>query len=88
MCNNCVMNKGKLLWSGIEQCRFNPFPNKPWFLLVYNYKSFDNTVGKGEIARHEQFLIFRSVFYPFGELSAVFIKFEIVVCKPFLFGRV
>ena len=22
-----------------------------------------------------------SVFYPFGELSAIFIKFEIVICK-------
>ena len=29
-----------------------------------------------------------SVFYPFGELSAIFIKFEIVVCKLFQFGRV
>ena len=30
----------------------------------------------------------RSVFYPFGELSAIFIKLEIVVCKLFQFGRV
>ena len=29
-----------------------------------------------------------SVFYPFGELSTIFIKFEIVVCKLFQFGRV
>ena len=29
-----------------------------------------------------------SVFYPFGELPAIFIKFEIVVCKLFQFGRV
>ena len=29
-----------------------------------------------------------SVFYPFGELSAIFINFEIVVCKLFQFGRV
>ena len=28
------------------------------------------------------------VFYPFGELSAIFIKFEIVVCKLIEFGRV
>ena len=28
------------------------------------------------------------VFYPFGELSAIFIKFEVVVCKLFHFGRV
>ena len=29
-----------------------------------------------------------SVFYPSGDLSAIFIKFEIVVCKLFQFGRV
>ena len=29
-----------------------------------------------------------SVFYPFGELSAIFIKFKIVVCKLFQFGTV
>ena len=29
-----------------------------------------------------------SVFYLFGELSAIFVKFEIVVCKLFHFGRV
>ena len=28
-----------------------------------------------------------SVFLPFGELSTIFIEFEIVVCKPFQFGR-
>ena len=36
----------------------NPFPNKPWFLRVSLYKSFENTVGKGEIACYEQFLHF------------------------------
>ena len=29
-----------------------------------------------------------SVFYPFGELSAIFINLEIVVCKFIQFGRV
>ena len=29
-----------------------------------------------------------SVFYLFGEFSAIFIKFEIVICKVFQFGRV
>ena len=32
----------------------NPFPNKPWF--------FENTVGKGEIARNEQFHLFPQCF--------------------------
>ena len=52
------------------------------------YKSFENTVGKGEIARNEQFLFSHSVFYPIGELSTISISFENVVCKPFQFGRV
>ena len=47
------------------------------------YKSFENTVGKGEIAHNEQFLLFHSVFYLFGELSAIFIKFEISSAKSF-----
>ena len=56
----------------------HPFPNRPVFLCVCTAnllkimgKSFENTVGKGEIARHEQFLFFHSVFYPFGELSTI-----------------
>ena len=51
-------------------------------------KSFENTVGKEEIAHNEQFLLFPQCFKPFGELSAIFIRFEIVICKLFAFGRV
>ena len=36
----------------------NPFPNKPWFLRVCRKSLFENTVGKGEIAHNEQFLLF------------------------------
>ena len=49
---------------------------------------FEKAVGKREIASNEKFLLFQSVFYPFGKLSAIFIKFEIVVCKLFQVGRV
>ena len=45
-------------------------------------------MGKGEIAHNEQFLLFPQCFLPVEELSAIFIKFEIVVCKVFQFGRV
>ena len=35
---------------------------------------FRKTVGKGEIAHNEQFPLFpQCIFYPFGELSAIFI---------------
>ena len=40
---------------------------------------FENTVGKGEIARNEQFHLLPQCFLPVGELSAIFIKLEIVV---------
>ena len=43
---------------GIECERLNPFPSKPWFLRVCSTSLFENTVGKGEIARNEQFLLF------------------------------
>ena len=61
--------------------KFNPFPNKPWFLRFRSTSLLKTQRGKGDIARN-------SVFFPFGELSAIFIKFEIVVCKLFQFGRV
>ena len=43
-------------------------------------------LGKAGIARNEKFLLF-PVFYPFGELSAIF-EFEFVICKLLQFGRV
>ena len=36
---------------------FNPFPNKPCFLRVFNTGPL-KTLGKGEIAGNEQFLLF------------------------------
>ena len=69
----------------------NPFPNKPWFSRVCSKSLLKTLWEKGEIARHEQFLLFlhvwRTFFYMFGELYAVFIKFDIVVCKLYQFGK-
>ena len=45
------------------------------------HKAFENTVGKGEIARNEQFLLFHSVFYPVAESFTILI--EIVNCRPY-----
>ena len=42
----------------------NHFPNKPWFSFCPQEKSFENTVGKEEIARNEQFLLFPLCFLP------------------------
>ena len=52
------------------------------FFLCLQNKSFENTLGKGGIARNKQFILF----YPFRKLSTIFIYFRIVICKLFQFG--
>ena len=39
-----------------------PFPKQALVFTCLQYKSFENTVGKGEIARNEQFLPFPHCF--------------------------
>ena len=57
--------------------------------MCLQYKSFENTAGKGIIARNKQFILIPTVFsIRFGELFANFNKFEIVVCQLFQFGRI
>ena len=41
-----------------------PFPKQALVFMCMQYKSFENTVGKGEIARNEQFLLFPQSFLP------------------------
>ena len=66
----------------------NPFPNKPWFLRVCSESLLKTLWEKEKLLIMSNFSFFHSVFYPFGELSAIFIKFEIIVCKLLQFGRV
>ena len=54
------------------QFPLKPFLNKPGFFCVIT----------------SNFFFFYSVFYPFQELFAIFVKFEIVVSKLFQFERV
>ena len=68
--------------------RFNPFLNKPCFLRVYS-TSLLKTVWENEtLLVSSNFCFSHSVFYLFGELSAIYIHIEIVVCKLFHFGRI
>ena len=47
-----------------ENLPFNPFPKQALGFMCLQYKSFENTVGKGEMARNEQFLLFPQCFLP------------------------
>ena len=79
---------------------FIPFPNKPWFLRVCG-TSLLKTLQENEkllitsnfsfshsVACYKHFSFSHSVLYLIEELSVIFIRFEIVVCKLFQFGRV
>ena len=64
------------------------FPKQALVFTCLQYKSLENTVKKGEIARNEQFLLFPQCFLPIWRTSTILIKSKIVVCKLFQFGRV
>ena len=64
------------------------FPNKPWFLRVCSRSLLKTLWGKKEkLLVTSNFSFSHSELYPFEKLSAIFIKFEIVVYKLFQFGR-
>ena len=42
-----------------------PFPKQALVFTCLQYKSFENTVGNGEIARNEQFLLYPQRFLSF-----------------------
>ena len=64
------------------------FPKQALVVTCLQYKSFENTVQKGKIARKRAISPFPSLFNLFGELSSIFIKFKIDFCKLFHFERV
>ena len=66
----------------------NPFPNKPWFLSASSTSLLKTLWEKEKLLVMSNFSFSRSVFYQFGELSAIFIKLKMVVCKLFEFGRI
>ena len=55
--------------------------------MCLQYKFFENNVGKGEkLLIMSNFSFSHSVFYSLWELSAIFFKLEIDICKLFQFG--
>ena len=73
-----------------QKSSFNPFPNKPCFSCVCSTSLLKTLClwGKEKLLVASNFSFSHIVFYPIGELSAIFNKFEIVVCKLFQFKKV
>ena len=76
------VSKCVIVWKWV-----NPFPKKPWFLHVCSTSLLKTLWEKEKLLISSNFSFSHSVFYPFGELSAIFIKCRIVVCKLFQFGK-
>ena len=72
----------------IPSWKLNPFPNKPWFSRVCTTGLLKTLWEKEKLLIMSNFSFSLSVFYPLREHSAILIKFIILVCKLFQFGRV
>ena len=64
----------------------NPLPNKPLFFRVCSRNLLKTLWEKEKLLVMSNFSFYHNVFYPFGELSVIFIKNEVVSCKLFEFG--
>ena len=64
------------------------FPNNPWCLRVCSTGLLKTPWEKDKLLVTNNVSFSPSFFYAFGKLSDIFIKFNIVVCKLFQFGRV
>ena len=63
------------------------FQNQPWILRVCRIGLLKTLWEKEKLLVTSNFSFSHSVFSPFGELSVIFIVFEIVSCKLFEFGK-
>ena len=61
----------------------NLFPNKPWFLCVCSTSLLKTLWEKEKLLIMSNFSFSYSVFYPFWELSAIFIKLKNVAWNSF-----
>ena len=66
----------------------NPFPHNDTFWRPWETSLLKTLWGKEKLLVLSNFSFSHSVFYLSGYLSFIFVKFEIVVCKFFQFGRV
>ena len=65
-----------------------PFPKQALVFTCLQYKSLKTLWKKEKLLVMSNFSFSHSVFNTFRKLSAILIKFEIIVCKFFQFGSV
>ena len=64
---------------------FNSFPNTPLFLRACSASLLKILWEEENLLITSNFSFSHNVFYPSGELSTIFLKYNIVICKLFHF---
>ena len=77
------VSKGVIVWEEVD-----PFPNKPWFLRICSSGLLKTVWEKEKLLVTSNCSFSHTVFYPLENLFKIFMKFDIIVCKLFQFGRV
>ena len=72
----------------LHKSYLNPFPNKPLFIRVCSSSLLKTLWEKEKLLVTSNFSFSHTIFSPLGKLSAIFVKYEIVVYKLCQFGRV
>ena len=81
----CITNVSFSSGLAFNTDEYKPFLNNPWCLSVCRTCLLKTLWEKEKLLVTSNFSFSHSVFYLCGELSAIFNKFEIVVCKLFQF---
>ena len=78
MCDRNIspVNPDGIFKSAVAGSGFNPFDKQALVFTCLQNKSFENTVGKGEIALYEQFLLFPQCFLPVWRTFCHFHQFQ------------
>ena len=78
----------KQILVNIVHISFNPFPHNDTFWRPWETSLLKTLWEKEKLLITSNFSFSHSVFLPIWIAFAIFVKFEIVVCKLFQFGRV
>ena len=65
--------------------KFNPFPNKPWFSRICSKNLSKTLWEKEKLLVMSNFSFYHSVFYRFGELSAISLNLKLLSANSFSF---
>ena len=87
-CLHKLESKSFSSFSILTVTAFNLFQNKPWFLPVCSTSILKTLWEKDKLLVMSNLSFSHRVFDPLGELSAIFTKLSIVVCRIIEFGSV